>query len=447
MRKLISLPTRWLEKTLARPSLVKVLKNIAWLFFDKVLRLGVGLFVGVWLARYLGPDQFGLLSYAMALVALAGALSGLGLNGIIVRDLVREPKTGSELLGTAFLLSCLAGVVSVLLLFFGVVWLRPNDKLTVVIVAVLSLTLVFRATDVVKYWFESQLHSRYSVWIENGVFLIMTFVRIVFILSQFPLMAFAWLILTEAVLVSVGLLLVYAWRGGHLRTWQVKYARAKTLLIASWPMMLSSLAVMAYMRIDQIMLGEMLGHEAVGVFSVGVRLSEVWYMIPMVIVSSTFPMLVQLKAKDDKLYRNRLQALFNLMVCLALVVAVPMTFFSEAIVSALFGGAYYGAGAVLAVHIWTSLFAFLGVASGSWYLAEDLQKLAFWRTILGLLMNVGANCYLIPQFGTIGAAVGTLLAQASAAYFFDGLQKRTREIFWMKTKSFYTFYQFGVHLK
>ncbi|MFN3545097.1 MAG: flippase [Thiobacillus sp.] len=436
------LPASLRAKVEHRPNLQKALTNTGWLFGDKVLRMGVGLLVGVWLARYLGPEQFGLLNYAMAIVALFGSVASLGLNGIVVRDLVKETEATNETLGTTFLLQAIGGLLAFGLAVLAISFARPNDTLAKLLVAVLGFAMVFKCTDVVKYWFESQVKSKHVVWLENGIFLVLAVVKVGLILMEASLMAFVWAAFAESVLVAVGLLGVFARRAGALSAWRIRYDRAKRLLKNSWPLILSGMVVMVYMRIDQIMLGEMLGDEAVGIYTTAVRISEVWYFIPSAIVASVFPSIVLAKKQSEGLYYERLQKLYDLMVLLALGVAIPMTFFSDWLVVLLFGIDYVEAGSVLALHIWSGLFVFIGLASGSWYLNENLQMMAFNRSLLGAVINILANLLLIPAYGIVGAAIGTVLSQMAAAYLFDFLHPKTRINFWMKTKSLVSFYKY-----
>jgi polysaccharide transporter, PST family len=153
-----------------RPGLLKILDNIGWLFFDKMLRMAVGLLVVVWMARYLGPEQFGLLNFAMAFVGLFGAIATLGLQGIMVRDIVRKPEESKVILGTGFVLQVVGGLMAFGLVILVISYLRPDDTLAKTIVAILGFTQVLKASEVVKYWFESQVQSKFVVWVENGVF-------------------------------------------------------------------------------------------------------------------------------------------------------------------------------------------------------------------------------------------------------------------------------------
>ena len=428
-------PSFFRRRIAHRPNLLKIVDNIGWLFFDKVLRMGVGLLVGVWLARYLGPQQFGLFSFATAFIGLFGAVAGLGLQSIVVRDIVRDPTCKEETLGTAAVLQLAGGILAYGLILSTIFLLRSDDALAKWLVAILGSIMLFKASEVAMYWFESQVLSKYTVWVQNGSFLVFAAVKVALILGNAPLLAFAWATISEAVLVALLLLAMLGIHGPELRKLRVSLTRAKVLLADSWPLMLSGLAIALYMKIDQIMLGQMLGDEAVGIYSAATRISEVWYFIPMIIVASVFPAILEAKKQSETLYYQRLQRLYDLMVWLSVAVALPMTFLAGPIVVLLYGPAYAEAGTVLAIHIWTSVFVFLGVASSQWFIAENRQILGFQRTLLGAAINIFLNYILIPQFGPIGAATATVAAQLTAAWFFDAIQSITRDMFFMKAKS------------
>lgn len=419
-----------------RPNLVKIVDNVGWLFLDKIVRLGLGLFVGVWLARYLGPEQFGLIGYATALVGLFGVLATLGLGSIVVRDLVRDPENAYVTLGTAAALQLIGGLVAFALAALAVQFLRPDDALARMAVVILGSALVFRASMTANFWFEAQVLSKYTVWINNAVFLVLAAVKITLILLGAPLLAFVWVMFAESAIVALGMIVIFAARGVDLRKLRVRLDRGVAMLRDAWPLMFAGIAIAVYMKIDMIMLGQMRGDEAVGIYSAAVRISEVWYFIPMAIVASVFPAILEAKRKSEALYYQRLQQLYDLMVIMAVAVAIPMTFLSGWVVTLLFGAAYAEAGPVLAVHIWASVFVFLGVASGKWFIAENRQMLSLQRTTLGAIANVALNLVLIPKFGAIGAAWATVIAYSIAAFLFDVVQIETRRMFAMKLMSF-----------
>lgn len=422
-----------------RPNLLRIVDNIGWLFFDKMLRMGVGLIVGVWVARYLGPQQLGLLDFAAAFTSMFAALAGLGLQGIVVRDLVRSPQRAIETLGSAATLLFAGGVLSYGLLMVCILFLRPDDSLSIGIVAILGSMTLFKASEVVIYWLEAQVQSKYAVWVQNGVFLTVAAIKVVMIVQQAPLMAFAWITMAEALVVALLLASMIGLRDQRLWPLRFQAERARELLKDSWPLMLAGIAVTLYMKIDQIMLGEMIGNEAVGVYGAATRISEVWYFIPLTIVASLFPSIIELKDRDSARYHARLQRLYDVMVWLSLLIAVPMTFLSTFFVTLLYGEAYAEAGLVLAIHIWASVFVFLGVASSRWLVAENLQLLSLQRTALGAVTNIALNYVLIPDHGPAGAAAATVISYAIAALFADVLQARTRPAFRMKLRALNVF--------
>jgi PST family polysaccharide transporter len=418
-----------------RHGLLKIVDNMSWLFLDKILRMGFGLLLGIWVARYLGPQQFGLLNFATAFVGLFGAIAALGLQGIVVRDIVRNPDRAKETLGSAALLQLIGGLVAYLLILVVIAHLRPEDAIARSIIAIIGSVVLIEASKIAVYWFESQVQSKFTVWVQNGVFLAFAAVKVTLILNHATLIAFVWATLAEALLVATILLGVMGKRGPSLTNLYASAERAKSLLKDSWPLIFSGIAVAAYMKIDQIMLGQMLGDQAVGIYSAATRISEVWYFIPMAIVASVFPAIIEAKKIDEEQFYARLQKLYDLMVLISVAVALPMTFLSTPILTFLFGSAYQAAGEVLAIHIWASVFVFLGVASGKWFLTENRQMLSLQRTVLGAIVNIALNFWLIPLHGVLGAAWATVASQVLAGFLFDLLQSETRPMFFMKLNS------------
>jgi PST family polysaccharide transporter len=418
---------------------VKIVDNVGWLFLDKIVRMGMGLLVGVWVARYLGPQQFGLFSFASAFVALFITIASMGLQGIVVRDIVHNPLAKETTLGSAAVLHFFGGMLAYAMTMATVFLIRPDDPLARALVAILGSAMLFKPSEVAAYWFESQVLSKYTVWVQNGSFLVFVAIKVFLILQNASLIAFAWAAMSEALFAALLMLVAISLRGPKLRQLRANVKRIKELLHDSWPLLLSGMAIMTYMKIDQIMLGQMIGDEEVGIYSAALRISEVWYFIPMTIVASVFPAILETKMRSETLYYLRMQRLLDLMVWLSISIAIPMTFLSTPIVSLLFGDSFAKSGAVLAVHIWASVFVFLGVASGNWYLAEGRQILGFQRTLLGILVNVSMNLLLIPRYGAIGAAWATVVAQFSVGILFDAIQMETRRLFFMKARSFSPF--------
>lgn len=404
------LPPALRSKLDGRHALQKIVGNTGWLFADRILRMGVGLGVGVWVAKFLGPDQFGLFNYAVAFTAIFGAIASLGLDSIAVRELVRTPEQKNQILGTTFVLKLIGGLLVWLLTIGVIILVRRNDGLTQTLVAIIAAGTIFQAGDTIDFWFQSQVQSKYTVAAKNIAFTLIACIKIMLIQMQAPLVAFAWAGLAEIVLGSIGLTISYQASGNRLLKWRFSILHATQLLRDGSPLILSSLMIMLYMRIDQVMLAEILGDKEVGFYSAAVRLAEVWYFIPTAIVSSTFPSIVEARQISETLFFERLQALYRLMASTAYGIAIPTTFLSGWIVQFLFGNAYTKAGPMLAILIWASLFVNLGVARSSFLTAMNWTRLHLLTVFLGSLLNIGLNILLIPATGGVGAAISTCIS-------------------------------------
>jgi PST family polysaccharide transporter len=419
----------------SQPGLRKLVGNTAWLLADKVVRMGVALFVGVWVARYLGPEQFGLYNYALALVGLFSVFASLGLNSIVVRDLVRNPVAQGETMGTAFVLKLFGSSATCFLTVATALMLRPDNTQTSLFVAVIAVGTIFESFGIIDFWYQARVESKYPVFSKLISYLLINVVKIILLTIKAPLIAFCLVWTGERALEAFGLVICYHIQGNLITGWRWSVQRAKVLLRESWPLILSGIVVMIYMRIDQIMLGDMVGEEAVGIYSAAVKIAEMWYLIPLSIVSSTFPSIVKAKEISQKLYYERLQKLFSLLAALSYSIAIPITLFSTQIVTLLYGEGYIESGSVLSVQIWAGLFVSLGLARGPWLITEGFTKFSAATTATGAGVNVVLNYFLIPIYGPIGASIATVISQMVASYLSHAFYPKTRIMFIQQSKS------------
>ncbi len=398
-----------------RPNLQQIISNTGWLVADNILRLFIGLVVGVWVARYLGPVSFGELSYALALVGMFSVIAGLGIDGNIVRDLLREPERQGEILGTAFRLKFVGSIVSALICILAVVILRPQQPQSIWIVAVLSAGMAFLAVETISLWFQAKVQSKFSVYPKNVAYVLGALIRVGLILDEAPLIAFAWAGLIESCLAALGLILVYRRRHGHLLTaWTASWSRAKVMLIEGWPLLFSAVSAVLYMRIDAIMLGQLSNDYAVGIYGAATRISEIWYFIPMAVTSSLLPGLVRLHEQCPSVFQERLTWIFRIFALGSFCVSAVVAFTADELVTLLYGQTYLESGPVLSLHIWASIAVFMGVASDRYLIIAQMQKITLYRTLIGMLSNIMLNYFLIPPYGALGAAWATLISYSLA---------------------------------
>ncbi|MBU2869374.1 flippase, partial [Colwellia sp. E2M01] len=406
----------------------------SWLLGEKILRMFVALIIGIWVARYLGPEDFGLFSYAQSFVGLFLAIATLGLDGIVIKELVNNPKRRDKVLGTAFILKLLGATLVLIMIGVSLIF-NINDYQTTTLVFIIACTTIFQSFNVIDFYFQSQVLSRFVVYSNIISLLLSSLIKISLILLKAPLEAFAYVFLFDSFVLSCGLILFYYKNNLSIFHWAYSAKYMIVLLKNSWPLILSGLVVSLYMNIDQVMIKLLLTSEDVGQYAAAVRISEAWYFIPMVISASIFPAILNAKKNSDILYKQRLQKLYDLMAWLAIVIALPITFLAEDLITFLYGVKFNASAGVLVIHIWTGIFIFLGLASTKWFIAENLQKFLFYRAIIGATVNIVLNYIFIPKYGIQGAAISTLIAQFTASYLFNLTHKKLFMTFQIQSKA------------
>lgn len=412
--------------------------NTAWLFAEKIIRMFVGLFIGIWIARYLGPDQFGLLNYVISFAAIFGIIGTFGLDGIIIRELVKDKAKRDIILGTAFWLRVIGSLLVMLILVIAS-YFTSNDSMTNYYILLIAFSSFFNATIVIDYFFKSEVQSKNSVKINISMLIISSLLKIIFIVFNFPLIAFVYLVVIEAMILAVGYVSIYS--KDNLTIWQWKFDKSTAIqmLKDGWPLMISFMMVTIYMQSDIIMIKELLNVEGVGVYAAATRLSVAWYFIPSIIASSLFPALINAKKVSESLYYARFTKLLTLMIWMGIAIAIPMTFLSDWLIMILYGEAYNGAGIILSIHIWAAVFVFANSAINQWYVNENLQFISMIFTGIGAILNLVLNYLLIPIYGIVGSAIATIISYFIASFLCLLFHKETRKVFFIFIKSFNIF--------
>jgi len=417
---------------------MKYLKNTSWLFAEKVLRVFTGLIVGIWLSRYLGPNQLGVFSYAQSFVVLLTCMASLGIDSIVIRELVKSKNRNNDLILTSFLIKLFGAIFSIFLLVIGIIF-SSNDSFTNTLIIIIGGATIFQVSSVFDLYFQSKVLSKYSVFGNIISLVISTLIKITLIIYDAPLIAFAYLMLFDGFTLSVGLVYFFK-QQTKFKIKNAKFSKeiALKLLKDSWPLALSTVAIVVYVKIDQIMIMHLLGNESVGNYAAAVRISEAWGIIPTIIMSSFFPAIINAKQKCEQTFIRRLKKLYAFMFLSAVCIAIPISLFSTKIILLLYGDMFSSASAVLSVHIWANIFVFLGLVSGRWFIAENLQIYSLINAVLGALLNIVLNFLFINSMGLIGAALATLISYSFIAYFSLFIWKKTRSNFFAISLSLFT---------
>ena len=413
----------------------KYFANTSWLMAERIIRMTVTLFVGVYVARYLGPERFGLLSYANSFVGLFLALATLGLDSIVIRELVKNPESRNELLGTAFGLKIFGTIIMWFFILVSVP-ITENDNQTNIFIAILSFAILFQVFNVIDFNYQAEVKSKYVVKVQFFQLIFSSSTKLFLIFIKAPLLWFVWVYCFDACLLAIGLVGIYMIKSGNFLLWRWKWEFARTLMRDSWPLILSGIIVFIYVNIDQVMIKHMIDEQAVGMYAIATRISTAWYFIPIAITSSLFPAILNAKYNNSSIYQQRLQALYDILVWLAILIAIVIICLSESIIDLLVGQEYAPAASVLSIAIIAGIFTNIGLINNKFFEAENRQIDILYRSLLGVSVNIFLNIILIKKYGIYGAAMATVAAQFSTSIAYTYLKKDARILFFMFLKSF-----------
>lgn len=411
-------------------------KNTSWMMADNLLRLIAGLFVGIYVARYLGPEQFGIFSYCIAFSGLFAAIAKLGLDNIVVRELVKDHQCSCNIIGTAFWLKIGGALLAFISVLIALIIINIECNI-IIYTAIIAFGMFFQSFDVVDFYFQSRVLSRYVSLCKIAQLIFSTLFKLYGIFANADLLWFVIITMLDQLTLGISLCisLYVKEKISFLNKFNKKIAIS--LLRESWPLIVAGISITLYMRIDQIMISYYLNNTSVGVFSAAVRLSEAFYLVPTIICTSIFPALINAKKKSEIDYNKKSIMLFELMAILAIVTAVSVSLLADSIINMTFGSGYEMAVNVLKIHIWACVFVFLGIAGGRWLIAENLVKQSMYRTLAGAFTNIFLNFWLIQKYGIAGAAYSTLISQFIASVAINAFSKKTRACFFMQIQAMF----------
>lgn len=393
--------------------------NFGWLVADKMMRLVMGLLVSAWVARYLGPEEFGLLAYSLTFIAIFQAIALLGLDNLIVRDVSADSSRAHIYLGTAIRLRGASAALTYILMLSIAAFFNKEEK-ALVLIAVAGLIIFFQVSDVVDLWFQSQLQSRRTVLAKGISYLLTASIKIALILGGAGLIAFAAAAAIEAALALVAMWFSYSlYRTSQRWIWSNEVA--VKLLTQSWPLLLSGLSIMLYMRVGVIFLREFAGNAEVGIYTVGTSLSELWYFIPMAVASSIAPYASRKRIECGEMYQRLIVKAFSAMWLLSVIVAIFNVLTSKYWIALIYGEQFRDSAEIFAIHTFTFIPVCLGVMQSIWLINEGKSKLALYQAISGAIFALTMNFFLTPRFGAYGTAAATLISQFVQAFFVNAL--------------------------
>ncbi len=389
--------------------------NSFWMLLEKSARVISGILVGVLVVRYLGDAQFGVITYGLGVIAILTIFSTLGLDSLVVRELLTRGKNKYEIIGTAFWMRFIGSLIVMGGACFYSLMRDPPQ--TTFIVFLLSISIIFQSFTVIDFYFQSEVKGKFTAISQVITLFVSAIIKLVFIFIKAPLEWFATMAAFEAGFAAFTQFVFYKKEGQMIRYWRFNFKEAKLLLYLAIPLILSSFVQMLYQNADTILIARFLRDMGqVGQYGAGARISQASYFIPVAICAAVFPGIVN--NRDNKeLQIKRLTQLYSLMIWGSLTIIAGGMIFGDLVIGFLYGAKFPAAPHIFKIHIWLSLPIFWGTAWGMWMLAMHEQKYLFYLQLINATFTLASEYILIPRMGITGAAYALLIGSYFTMFF------------------------------
>ena len=387
----------------------KVVKNAAWIIGVRIVQSILALVISMLTARYLGPSNYGLISYASSVVAFVVPIMQLGLPSILVQEIVNKPKQEGEILGTSIVLSVTSSFACMLGVFAFANVVNTGETTTIIVCALYSTLLFAQAIEIVQYWFQAKLASKYVSITSLVAYAIVSAYKIFLLVTGKSIYWFAVSNALDYAIIGIALLIIYRRLSGCRLHFSLPLA--KSMLAKSRYYIVSNIMITIFAQTDRIMLKLMIDDASAGYYAAAVSCAGMTGFIFGAVIDSMRPMIFESRKTSNGAFEKNVSRLYSIIIYLSFAQSVFMTLFAPLIVRILYGVEYQNTIGVLQVLVWYTTFSYMGSVRNIWILAEDKQRYLWIINLSGALTNVVLNAALIPSIGVVGAAIASLITQ------------------------------------
>lgn len=405
----------------------KLAQNAGWLIGAKVYQLVINLVISMLMARYLGPSNFGLVNYAASFTTLFTAICTLGIDSILVNELLQNRNHNGKLLGSTIGLRLCSSGLSVLTIL-GLAWvLNPQEPITIQVVLLYSISLMFQSFDSINSWFQANLESKVTAIVSAAGYTVAALYKAFLLITQKDVRWFAAAHAVEYAFVAILLLLSYHRSRNRIQPIRFNRKLGINLLSKSYHFIISGMMIALYGQIDRVMLKAMISEEAVGYYSCASTISSFWAFVLVAIIDAAKPVILAKYADNKRAFEVGLIRLYGAIIYLSALATLGLSLLSKPLVLIMFGAEYLPARGTLCILSCGTAFAYLGVARSIWLVPQGKQKFAKYIAACGATGNLILNALLIPRLGIVGAAIATVSTQIFNNFILGFLMPPIRE--------------------
>ena len=402
----------------------KFISNTIWILLERIVQMIIQLLVGLVSIRYLGPENYGTISYIGSFISLFNSICTLGLDGIVIKHLIDEPENTGEIVGTSIVMRIISSTISIIGILIMIYIVDDGNKNLLFLTILQSIYLLFMSFEIIDFWFQSKLNSKYVSIAKTIATLIVSMWKVYLLATSKSLAYFSFSTTLQYIVIAVLLIYLYFKQGGE--TLNVSIIRAKNLIKESYHFILSGMMVVIYTQMDKIMIGKMIDKEQVGIYTAASNIPGMYSFIFMAIINSSRPIILETKRKSNIEYLKKIKQLYSTIIWISIFISIIMAFSSKLTMYILYGKSYLVGSDVLKIATWSNIFSILGTARGIWIVAENKGKYVKKYLMWGAIVNLVLNVFMIPIYGINGAAIATLITQIVTCIVAPIFYKETR---------------------
>lgn len=384
--------------------------NASWLIIGKVFQMILAFLVSIFTARYLGPDNYGIINYATAYVAFFTSLCTLGINSVIVKEFVTNPEDQGIAIGTTLVLRVISSALSSLMIVLIVSIVDRGEQSTISVSFLCSLALIFQVVDTINYWFQAQYKSKITALATLGAYICTSVYKIILLVLAKDIEWFAFATSIDYICLAIFLFGAYKrYDGPKLK---FSWTKGKSLLLQSYHYILSGMMVAIYGQTDKLMIKQMMDSTSVGYYSLASSINGMWVFVLAAIIDSIVPTIMNYhKSGNVEQFKRKNRQLYAIVIYVSMFVAFCIFCFGKWAIVLIYGEAYAPAANTLKIVAWYTIFSYLGVARNAWIVCENKQKYLKYMYFSAAIINVALNYFFIPIWGSSGAALASLITQ------------------------------------
>jgi PST family polysaccharide transporter len=364
----------------------RIFSSASWYLAEKFIRLLSAFFIGALVARYLGPGNYGTLSYSLALISTLSFLGSWGIESLVVRDLVHSPQRQQQVISTYFFVR-LGGAL--LVPPFSVAYLlvfNHGDVQLLWITLILSSTVLLAAMDSTDCWLQAHQRARTTSVVRLAGFASGVAVKVALVIMDAGLVWFAIASVVESAFIAGLYASLLRRENVHFGFAQFDSGELRRLMVDGRLMILSGLTVIIYSKVDILSAGALLAKDTLGMYAMAATMVAAWNMVGTSLVQAWAPQVSLAHARGEASYVTTLRRLLATTLLLSLTGSLAMSLLSPWIFDLLLGPSYARSAGIFAILVWSSVPVFLGVATSQIIVNNRIYWVSLLRTALGVVV-------------------------------------------------------------